>query len=365
VYPLLNSGAGALTPGPAAALTGSPREIRLGRTLAGGHTDLFAVFTAAPVMQVLLGDGAGGFSPGPQAAIGGPAAAMDVGDLDNDGDDDVVVGVGATLIELRNAGGAFITTAYPLGLAPQRLLLADVNRDGLKDVIFTSSNRFAVMLNRPGQPFDTPRMYFKGYGISNLAAADLDGDADNDLVLATLSGTVLTVQNLGDASGQNAGLFNDGQGCATGSYYLDLNVAFQPTSAPDPVIQLQQQFDAWRTAHIGTPDAVHSGASLAPGTLAPNSSATLTITLRDWQDTPVSAAAAVAVAPAPGEPALVAIGPVTPQGNGVYRVTITAGGQTGAEALRITADDGVRPVALMPDTVVTVASPLGPKSSAP
>lgn len=35
-------------------------------------------------------------------------------------------------------------------------------------------------------------------------------------------------------------------GCADGDYFMRLNVAFQSATDPDPVIQLQAQFDAWR-----------------------------------------------------------------------------------------------------------------------
>ena len=45
----------------------------------------------------------------------------------------------------------------------------------------------------------------------------------------------------------------DPNGCARGVYYLDLNVADQSSSRPDPVDQLQELFDAWRQTNSRRP----------------------------------------------------------------------------------------------------------------
>ena len=45
-------------------------------------------------------------------------------------------------------------------------------------------------------------------------------------------------------------------------------------------------------------------------------------------------------------------GSVTDAGGGIFCVTLTAGNATGTDRLRVTVDDGVRPVVLMPDPAI-------------
>jgi len=145
-------------------------------------------------------------------------------------------------------------------------------------------------------------------------------------------------------------------GCADGDYLMNLNVAFQGAAAPDPVTQLQIQYNTWRGAHVGRPDAVHSIATLPPGTVPPNGLATTTITvaLRDWRDDPVTAMIpSFSVEHAPGSDGRSTIGTPVDLGDGEYEIILTAGNAPGVDRFTITADDGVRPVILTPDLALT------------
>ncbi len=144
-------------------------------------------------------------------------------------------------------------------------------------------------------------------------------------------------------------------GCVDGDYLMRLNVAFQDGSDPDPVVQLQGQFDAWRASLAGRPDAVHSTASIDPPTLPPDGSSTalLTMALRDWQDLPAPVPA-LTVEHAPGSAGATSIGAVIDRGGGTWSVTLTAGAVTGVDRFTVTADDGIRPVLLMPEPALEV-----------
>ncbi|MHC5114378.1 MAG: DUF1028 domain-containing protein [Planctomycetota bacterium] len=145
-------------------------------------------------------------------------------------------------------------------------------------------------------------------------------------------------------------------GCADGDYFMDLNVAFQGTGAPDAVTQLQLQYNSWRGAHVGRPDAVHSTVTFPPGTVPPNgvSTTTMTVALRDWLDDPVPAGiTSLTVAHAPGSDGHSTIGAVVDQGDGTYEIVLTAGTAPGVDRFRVTADDGIRPVLLTPDATLT------------
>jgi uncharacterized Ntn-hydrolase superfamily protein len=150
-------------------------------------------------------------------------------------------------------------------------------------------------------------------------------------------------------------------GCADGDYLMRLNVSFQPPNGLDPVLQLRQQFDYWRSLHVGRPDAIHSAAGFAPQAIPPNgvTKTQLMIGLQDWQDLPTTATILnVSVVHAPGSAGLSTIGAITPLGQGQYAVEMTAGTSTGMDRLRVTVHDGTRPVTLMPDAVL-VYYPLG------
>jgi hypothetical protein len=66
----------------------------------------------------------------------------------------------------------------------------------------------------------------------------------------------MVVKNYGP--GPLQGVFNSGIGCATGNYFMNFNIAFQQTTSPDPVVQMQGLYDQWRGQLEGRPDAVQS-----------------------------------------------------------------------------------------------------------
>lgn len=143
----------------------------------------------------------------------------------------------------------------------------------------------------------------------------------------------------------------DVDGCADGDYFMRLNVAFQPSTNPDPVTQLQALFSAWRAALVGRPDAIQSTVGFSRQVIPPNgvSTTTMTITLLDWQGLPVTAPIqSVTVQHAPDSAGLSTIGPVT-EGAGTFEVELTSGTSPGIDRFVVTADDGIRPVILAPN----------------
>ncbi|MBI5851632.1 MAG: DUF1028 domain-containing protein [Planctomycetes bacterium] len=130
-------------------------------------------------------------------------------------------------------------------------------------------------------------------------------------------------------------------GCANGSYFLSLNVANQPASAPDAVVQLRGLFDGWASARTGHPDHFTSTVNLARSSL-PNdgvTSTTLRVALRDRSGTPLSGNNVnftLHVEPS----GATTLGGVTSRGNGEYDLRIVAGPQRGAVKLSPMVDDG-------------------------
>lgn len=146
--------------------------------------------------------------------------------------------------------------------------------------------------------------------------------------------------------GDTEGVCNFNLGCASGDYYMSLNVAGQDVNDPDPVLQLQTLFDAFRTSLIGVPDANQSTVSFNPPVLIADGSATttMTITLRDWQGTQGGAGLTVSVMHEPDSAGQSSIGAVSDHGDGTYTLTLTAGTMTGTDRFKVTVDDGGGPM---------------------
>lgn len=151
-------------------------------------------------------------------------------------------------------------------------------------------------------------------------------------------------------SGDMDGTCTGAAGCANGSYYLSLNVPFQPVDAPDPVIQLRELFDFWRSGQTGRPDAVQSEAIITPVSFSAVSGgqATMTIHLRDWQGNDLQQSPLLAIEHDSRSSGVSTIGQVQSTGPGTYTVALNVPPQAGRDVFRVTANDFIRPVTVLP-----------------
>lgn len=103
------------------------------------------------------------------------------GDMDGDGDDDIVVRRGNTFfIDTATDGGA-ATSSVVFGRASDTPLLGDVDGDGVDDLIVRRGNTWFADTDRDGGQADLA----SGFGRPSDASlvGDVDGDGDDDMVV--------------------------------------------------------------------------------------------------------------------------------------------------------------------------------------
>ncbi len=197
---------GRLTPQSAAlpALDGvAVRAAALGDLDGDGDLDLYAGLIGAPD-RVLLNDGAGNFtdsgvrlgsddSSDDSSSDGkGDSTAVALGDLDGDGDLDVLAGGEAAAVVWLNQGGAQGGDLVLFGAGEQTLpadrirslFLADFDGDGTLDALAAGIDTAAIWRNDGAGHFTDSGQRFRYSARHGLAVADLDGDAQPDLFAA-------------------------------------------------------------------------------------------------------------------------------------------------------------------------------------
>ena len=130
-------------------------------------------------------------------------------------------------------------------------------------------------------------------------------------------------------------------GCARGTYYMNLNVIGNNNSV-DPVIQLRQLYDTWRTSWRGRPDHFLSSLSIPSNGLPADgkTSTEATLVLRDHTGARLNRGGATIKVTLDGHSARsLRAGPVRDNGDGSYTIPLTAGATPGLATVAITADN--------------------------
>jgi len=188
---------------------GQPYRLISGDFNGDGKVDL-AVSNSDGLISIFLGNGDGSL----QSCVNyiAPGLAVAAGDFNRDGNLDLAVAndasPGAVLILLGNGDGSFQSSVgYPTGSQPYSVTTADFNGDGKLDLAIANtsqaSNSVSVLIGNGDGTFRAHTDYPVGFGPTWITAADVNGDGILDLVTANdIANTVSVLLGNGDGTFQ-------------------------------------------------------------------------------------------------------------------------------------------------------------------
>ncbi|MBC8352017.1 MAG: VCBS repeat-containing protein [Planctomycetes bacterium] len=173
-----------------------------------GALDIALTHIYGTDLQILLNDGLGNFGVPQLYPIDvSNASDIDAADVNGDGNIDLIVANPneENLLALTNTGGGAFTqaTTYATSVYGYFVTVADLNGDGAPELVTgdtsypSNTGDIAVLFNNRNGSFARPTRYASGGSYSkDVAAADLDGDGDLELISANYwDDTVSVLEN--------------------------------------------------------------------------------------------------------------------------------------------------------------------------
>jgi gliding motility-associated-like protein len=209
--------------------------------------------------------GAGRFVPNATVQVGSQPNAAAVGDIDQDGDQDLITSnlmTSSLSLRLNNGNGTFTgVQEIATPQATKMLVLGDIDGDGDLDLLATNAGftgTVTVRKNNGAGIFTAAADISVGNSPYGINVGDIDADGDLDLLTANVDGNTVSVR------------FNNGVGVFSGSQEIAIDSPQQITMAD---IDNDGDLDFLTTQFQS--NVVHIGKNDGEGNFSPSSSVTV------------------------------------------------------------------------------------------
>ncbi len=157
-----------------------------------------------------------------------PPKTVSIGDINNDGKNEVVVGNSGKNIEIfvQDGSGGFVTIATYPTVNSDKIKIADLNHDGRMDVVGIGwgTNTVDVFLQNSGGTLDAPVTYNVTHGgYDDLEVGDVNNDGLMDIIV--MSGQLYADPNIAVLIQKSDGTFNPPVYYSVGGNILTSGVA--------------------------------------------------------------------------------------------------------------------------------------------
>jgi hypothetical protein len=156
-----------------------------------------------------LRTGVAAFGAQSTLATGAGPAYVTAADVNGDGIPDLIVtnlGSNSVGVLLGNGNGTFQSEqTFATELLPAQVVVADLNGDGKPDLVVENVNdrSVSVLLGNGNGTFHAQQTFARGFAPSSVVVSDLNGDGKPDLVITTISDDVSVLLGNGDGTFQS------------------------------------------------------------------------------------------------------------------------------------------------------------------
>ncbi len=181
-----------------------PQRLAAGDLNADGHLDLVSCASGANPVNVYLGDGTGHFAAAPDVVLPDLPFALDLADLNADGRLDLVsAGNAGVAVRLGDGTGGFALAAPGGPARSSALVVGDVDNDGDLDVVTTDFGTASVLQTLLNTPLVAPDLvvstpgttvapdFYNNITVTGTGVGTLAADVSVDGTLLVQSGGVL------------------------------------------------------------------------------------------------------------------------------------------------------------------------------